>query len=291
MKVSVIGPGAMGCLFAGRLAKAGITTTLIDYRADRAERLSKSGVTIECGDETIHATPRIALEVPPKQNLIIVVTKAYSTGSLILPNGVPILTLQNGLGNVERLCDLVGSASVLGGTTSEASTWIEEGKIRHVAGGFTLFGAWTSCSTDGISEALNSAGFQCKVSDSPGQLIWEKVVISAGINPITALLDVPNGRLLELREARQLIRDLVVEAAKVASTEGYRFSYSLVEKAEELCRDTADNLSSMLQDIRARRKTENESISVEIVRRGLLASLPTPRTRVIWQLLKGIEER
>ena len=94
-----------------------------------------------------------------------------------------------------------------------------------------------------------------------------------------------------LREARQLIRDLVVEAAKVAATEGYHFSYSLVERAEEVCRETSDNISSMLQDVRAGRQTEIEAITGEILRRGELASLPAPRTRVIWQLLKGLEKR
>ena len=108
---------------------------------------------------------------------------------------------------------------------------------------------------------------------------------------MTALLDVPNGRLLELREVRQLMRDLVVEATKVAATEGYRFNYSLVERAEDVCRDTAENISSMLQDVRAGKRTEIDAISGEILRRAQYASLPTPRTRVVWQLVKGLEER
>lgn len=291
MKVSVIGPGAMGCLFAARLASSGVTTTLVDYKTDRAGRLAKSGIRVETADGELSSKPSISCEVPAKQDLVIVLTKAYTTPGLKLPRGVPILTLQNGLGNVEVLCELIGSQNVLAGTTSEASTFLEEGYVRHTGSGTTKLGAWTSCEEDGALEALTQAGFKTESTDSPGQTLWEKVVISAGINPLTALLNVPNGKLLEMREARQLIRDLVVEAAKVAATEGYHFPYSLVERAEEVCRETADNISSMLQDVRAGRQTEIESITGEILRRGEAASLPAPRTRVIWQLLKGLERR
>jgi 2-dehydropantoate 2-reductase len=138
---------------------------------------------------------------------------------------------------------------------------------------------------------LSKAGFEVETTDSPGQMIWEKVGINAGINPLTAILGVPNGRLLQLPEARQIMRDLVVEAVKVAATEGYRFGYSMVEKAEEVCKQTSENISSMLQDVRAGRPTEIEALSGEILRRAQLANLPTPRTRVIWQLVKSLELR
>jgi len=137
--------------------------------------------------------------------------------------------------------------------------------------------------------ALRKAGFDVEATEAPGQLVWEKVAINAAINPITAILNVPNGTILDIREARQLMRDLVVEAAKVASTEGYRFGQSLIEAAEDVCRATASNISSMLQDVRAGKPTEIDAISGEILRRAQLASLPAPRTRVIYQLVRGLE--
>lgn len=291
MKVAVIGPGAMGCLFAARMAEGNVNTTLVDHNAERALRLSKSGITVESAKGTQTTKLPVVTEVPAKQDLLLVLTKAYSTEDLSLPGGVPVLTLQNGLGNVEILCNGVGSSKLLAGTTSEASTLLDEGRVRHVAAGLTRVGAWTSCPTQAAEEALGKAGFTYEVTEIPGQMIWEKVAISAGINPLTALLGVPNGKLVEMREARQLIRDLVVEAAKVASTEGYRFNYSLVEVAEQVCKDTAENISSMLQDVRAGKKTEIEAISGEILRRAEIASLPVPRTRVIWQLVRGLEQR
>lgn len=291
MKVSVIGPGAMGCLFAARLARSGVKVCLIDHRTDRAARLDKAGITVETPTETFTERVSVSTHIPSGQEYVLVLTKSYSTPRLSFLPDTPVLTLQNGLGNVEQLCSMVGSARVMAGATTEASTLIAEGRIRHAAEGKTIFGAWTSCATDGASETLRAAGFDVEVTDAPGQLIWEKVAINASINPLSALLDVPNGRLLELKEIRELMRDLVVEAAKVASTEGYRFGHSLVEMAEDICKNTSNNISSMLQDIRAGRKTEIEAISGEILRRAQLASLPTPRTRVIYQLVRGLESR
>ena len=290
-KVGVIGPGAMGCLFAARLAKSGAKVYLVDYRQDRAERLENGGITVDTADGTLTERPAVTGHVPTGLDLIIVLTKAYSTAALRFPPETPVLTLQNGLGNVETLCSVLGSARVLVGATSEAATLLREGHVRHAAPGVTSLGAWTSCPTGLAAEILEKADFDVNVTNAPGQLIWEKVAINAGINPLSAILNVPNGQLLELTEIRQLMRDLVVEAAKVASTEGYRFEHSLVEIAEQVCRDTADNISSMLQDTRAGRQTEIDAISGEILRRAQVASLPTPRTRVVYQLVRGLESR
>jgi 2-dehydropantoate 2-reductase len=291
MKVSIIGPGAMGCLYAARLAQAGLDTSLVDYQSERAARLNSHGITIESQDGTITQKVKVVSSVPNGQDLVIICVKSYSTGALGLNGRSAVLTLQNGLGNIETLCSMVGSANLLVGVTTEASTYLGEGHIRHAASGVTRLGSWTSCSREIASEVLGKAGFTVELTESPGQAVWEKVAVNAGINPITALLDIPNGRILDIPEARQLMRDLVVEAVKVACTEGYRFDKSMVEVAESTCEETKDNISSMLQDVRAHRRTEIDAISGEIMRRAQISALPTPRTRVVWQLLKGMERR
>lgn len=291
MKIAVVGPGALGCLFAAKLNAAGERVHLVDYRPDRAERLAASGIVVERDDATATERPGVTTHIPGGMDLVIVLTKAYATAALRFPPDVPVLTLQNGLGNVETLCATVGSARVLAGATAEAATLIGEGRVRHVAPGRTAFGAWTSCDAEPARAALARAGFDVEVTQAPGQLIWEKVAINAAINPLTAILNVPNGALLELPEIRALMRDLVVEAAKVAATEGYRFEKSLVELAEQVCHATAENISSMLQDIRNGKRTEIDAISGEILRRAQLAALPSPRTRVVAQLVRGLEFR
>jgi len=290
-KVAIVGPGALGCLFAAYLTKAGDAVTLIDHQPNRAARLHRNGVTVESGKDIFTANPAVTTHIPEEMDLILVLVKAYSTQHVNLPQTGAVLTLQNGLGNVERLAERAGSARMLAGTTSEGATLLAEGRVRHAGYGLTKLGAWTSCPLEPAYAVFQKAGFNVEITDSPGQCIWEKAVVNAGINPLTALLDVPNGRLLDIREARQLMRDLVVEAAKVAATEGYRFSASLVELAEDVCRKTASNISSMLQDVRAGRRTEIDAISGEILQRAQLVSLPTPRTRMVWQLVKSLEQR
>jgi 2-dehydropantoate 2-reductase len=291
MKVSVIGPGAMGCLFAARLANGGVQTTLVDYKTDRANRLNEAGIEVESDSGSISASPAVVTAVPEDQDLIIVCVKSYATKLLNLPSNMPVLTLQNGLGNTETLCSTVGSANVLAGVTHEAAILASEGQVTHTASSKTLFGSWTSCPTQAAEDALSAAGFRFEVTAAPGQTLWEKVSASNAINPLTALLNVQNGALLEIPEVRQLMRDLVVESVKVASTEGYRFPYSLVEEAEGLCSNFPQNVSPMLQDVRAGKQTEIESLGGEILRRAQVAALPVPRTRVIYQLIRGMEAR
>ena len=291
MNVAVIGPGAVGILYAARMANAGIAVTLVDHNPSRIERLNASGLTVEAPSGTQTCNVTVSDTVPSDTGLVLICVKAHSTASLKLPKNVPVLTIQNGLNNVDTIVDMVGNLNVLAGVTSEAVTLLDEGRVRHVADGVTTFGSWTECSFEPVEKVLTEVGFACAVTDAPGQTIWEKAAVNAGINPLTALLNVPNGQLLKVRESRELLRDLVVEAAKVASIEGYRFTHSLVEAAEETCAQTAENISSMLQDIRSQRKTEIDAISGEIVRRADAAALPVPRTRVILQLIRGLESR
>ncbi len=291
MRITVVGPGAMGCLFAAKLSLAGERVTLVDHRPQRAQQLSEQGVTIEEDGRAEKVKIPVVTSHPAQSDLCLLMTKAYSCRDITLPSNVPVLCMQNGLGTVDLLCEKVGSGTVLVGVTTEAATLLGPGHTRRVAKGTTTLGAWTSCKPDAAVAVLRKAGFDIVLTDSPGQMIWEKVVLNAGINPLTALLDVPNGKLLQIPEARQLMRDLVVEAAKVAATEGYRFDYSLVERAEDVCIATAENISSMLQDVRNGKRTEIDAISGEILRRAQASSLPTPRTRVVYQLVKSMEQR
>ena len=291
MRIAVIGPGAIGCLLAARMQLVGMDVVLVDHSAERAKRLQARGITLEDSNGRREVPVACVSSVPSGVSLQIVAVKSYHTSSLALRDDAQILSVQNGLGNIETLCDRFGSELLLCGVTSEAATLEAEGHVRHAASGETIIGSWTTADTANSMQAFQKAGFRAETTESPGQALWGKVIVNAGINPLTAMVDIPNGRLLEISELRALLRTLIVEAVKVAATEGYRFEKSMVEYAEDVCRATATNISSMLQDIRANRQTEIEAISGEILRRAELASLPCPRTRVVYQLIKGMEQR
>lgn len=291
MKVSIVGPGAMGCLFAGRLSNAGVSTTLVDYKPDRIKRLRASGITCETSSGTITSHPEVVSTIPPGQDLVICCVKSFATESIEIPPDCSVLTLQCGLNNIETLCSRVGSSRVLAGVTTEMAELVDEGRVRQTVSGVTHVGAWTSYPTAGTVKLLQAAGFRAEDSQSPGQAVWERVVIGCAVSPISAILGLPNGKLIEIPEVRQLMRDLVVEAVKVAAMEGYRFETSLIEETERYCRDTAGFLTSMARDVIAKKRTEIEALSGEVLHRGQMAGLPTPRTRVVYQLVKGLEMR
>lgn len=288
-RVAVIGPGALGCLFAARLARSGIATWLVDYDPDRADHLNQQGIIVEEPDDTFISRPEVVLAAPDGLDLAVVLTKTYSTPRVALPSRTPVLTLQNGLGNAEMLEARLGSEWVLAGATWEAVTYIEPGRVRHAARGKTRFGPWKECPAEPALDVLRQAGFDAGITEAPRQVLWEKVIINAAINPLTALLNVNNGALLDHPASRTLLQTLAAEAAEVARAEGCCVPGAAADMAEHACDATRENISSMLQDIRNRKRTEIDAISGEIMRRASAQGLPATQTALMYHLVCALE--
>jgi 2-dehydropantoate 2-reductase len=140
-----------------------------------------------------------------------------------------------------------------------------------------------------LASLLRSGGFVVETSHDPSGLLWGKLVINAAINPITALLGIPNGEILERPTARALLAALAREAAAVAVAEGVRLPYpDPVQTVETIARRTTANRSSMLQDVTRGAPTEIDAICGAIVAAGERTGVPTPVNRTLWQLVKAI---
>jgi 2-dehydropantoate 2-reductase len=140
-----------------------------------------------------------------------------------------------------------------------------------------------------VYRMLSSGGFQVEFSDQPEALLWGKLVVNAAINPITALLNIPNGEILDSEAARQVMAVAAKEAAVVARARGILLPFTdPVAEAEKVARQTATNRSSMLQDILRGAPTEIEAICGAIVREGDVLGIPTP---VNWTLLNLIKAK
>ncbi|MBI1320130.1 MAG: 2-dehydropantoate 2-reductase [Candidatus Hydrogenedens sp.] len=291
MRISVFGPGALGCLFAARLHAAGHGVTLVDHRPERAARLAGAGIRVDsAGESSLYPIP-IQVQAPPDTELSLVLVKSHATHGVAVPSAGLVLTLQNGLGNAEELAAAAGAHRLLAGTTAEAATLLGEGHVRHVAPGVLWLGAWTDASCEGAMEALASAGFDARYTANPREALWAKTILNAAVNPLTALLNVPNGRLREIPPARAMLHSLAREAVAVARAEGYCLEIDAAARAEQVCLDTAANISSMLQDIRAGRPTEIEAISGEVLRRAAHAGIAAPHTQVAYALVRALESR
>ncbi len=231
-----------------------------------------------------------------KYSQILVLVKAWQTekvaqqlGTLLSEQGVA-LTLQNGLGNDAILMRFLRPERVALGVTTVGAKMIEPGHVQFTGKGKVFLGAHPRLA--GISELLQGAGFDLETVSDPVSLLWGKLVINAAINPLTALLRVPNGELLTHPEARGLLAGAAREAAEVAACQGVVLPYAdPVEMVEDVARSTAGNSSSMLQDVLRGAKTEVDAINGAIVAEGERLGVPTPINRVLWQLVRSLNHK
>jgi 2-dehydropantoate 2-reductase len=140
-----------------------------------------------------------------------------------------------------------------------------------------------------LEEALKSSHFNVHVVEDAQSLVWGKLVINAAINPLTAILRVPNGRLLETPSARKLMGALANETARVAEAENVQLPFpDPVAAAEDVARRTSANHSSMLQDVLRSAPTEIDAICGAIVKLGQGHEIETPANRACWKLVKAM---
>jgi len=304
MKIVIVGPGAMGCLFGAFLAKAGEEVYLLDKRNKRAEYINKNGVKVEGISGEFRASVKAVAGINKikKCDLIIICVKSYDTKSAaeaiksLVDENTFILTLQNGVGNVEVISKIVGEERTIGGVTSHGATLLSDGHIRHAGRGQTVIGMAGSQSTHDpqnlkkITETLKGAGFETKIADNIRDLIWSKLIINVGINALTAITRLNNGRLIEFEGTDAILEEAVKEAIKVAEAKGVKLIFDdPIEKVRGVCRATAGNIASMLQDALKKRKTEIDYINGAIVKEAGQLKIKTPVNEVLTNLVRTIE--
>ena len=300
MKVAVLGPGALGCLLAALFREAGADVSLVDYRPERVARLRLRGIqvhTLEGGHRVIQAPIGLAPEVGPC-DLTIVAVKAYQTKTAaralpgLMSQGGMALTLQNGLGNLESIARTVGPERLLAGVGLLGVTRQDEGQIIYAGRGVIYIGTPLGSQVSRIEAAavvdlFRRAGLSCQPREDIEAVLWEKLVINVGINPLTALLRVPNGMLLQLPEAWEVAVAAAQEAQAVAQAAGLTLSGDPAARLRQVCTATAANRSSMLQDLLAGRPTEIEAMNAQVATRGRALGLPTPVNDLLTRLLRA----
>ncbi|MFO7783722.1 MAG: ketopantoate reductase family protein [Thermodesulfobacteriota bacterium] len=300
MDFLVVGPGAMGCLFAASLKKAGLGVTLLDYRPDRAAEMDLSGICVQgvTGEYEIRI-PATTGPLAADPDFVLICVKSNRTeaaGRTVreLVQGQPmVVTLQNGLGHVETLERIFGRGRVLGGVTSEGATLLETGQVRHAGRGETVVGPRKEPpgAADRLAEAFTRAGFQTRAVDQVRELIWGKLIVNVGINALTALTRLRNGRLPEVPGTLKVMEKAVAEAAAVAGAKGIRLPYAdPLDRVIEVCRATSDNTASMLQDVLKERVTEVDYINGAITREGRALGVPSPVNETLTALVQALQE-
>jgi len=300
MNFLVVGPGAMGCLFANRLKKVGHQVTIADYKPERADFINRHGVCLE--EENIkECVPVQAVTggIAEEPDVALFCVKANQTREAaeeIAPwvrHRTSVLTLQNGLGNLELLEEVFGKGKVLGGVTAEGATLLGPGYARHAGRGQTIIGPAKHVEGPiaSIVKAFEGAGFNTCTAPDVETLIWGKLIVNVGINALTAILRVRNGRLAEITGASTVMRTAVQEAVRVAEARGIHLPYqNPFQRVLEVCRATSGNIASMLQDVLGERITEIQVINGAIVQEGLKLGIPTPVNLTLTTLVEAIQD-
>ena len=171
----------------------------------------------------------------------------------------------------------------------------DEGRIIYAGRGVIYIGAPAGSQVSplevaAVADLFRGAGLECQPREDIEAALWEKLVINVGINPLTALLRVPNGALLQLPEAWEVAVAAAAETQTVAQASGINLSGDPVARLRQVCANTAANRSSMLQDILAGRPTEIEALNAQVANRGRALGLPTPVNDLLTLLLRAASQ-
>ncbi len=295
--ILIVGTGALATLFAARLAQAGCRVTMLGTWQAGLDALGREGARLVDAHGNEHRFEVKVIRDPGEcrdVRSVLVLVKAWQTEraaeqmrGVLATDGLAV-TLQNGLGNREALAERLGWQRVAPGVTTTGATLLGPGLVR--SGGEGVISIERHPALDPLEEALKAAGFDVDIVEDAQSLIWGKLVINAAINPVTALLRIPNGELLERPAARELMTALAMETARVAAAESIPLPFpDPVAAAEEVARRTASNRSSMLQDVLRGAQTEIDAICGAIVRAGEEHGVPAPVNWACWKLLRALQ--
>ena len=294
--ILILGTGALATLFAARLTEAGYQITLLGTWKEGIDSLRRNGARLIDANGTEHQFEVEATDDPSEcvgAKYAIVLVKAWQTeraarqlAECLAEDGLAV-TLQNGLGNREALVETLGKNRVALGTITIGATLLSPGLVK--VGGDGIISIERNAALGPIEAALRSAKFQVSIVQDAQSAVWGKLVVNAAINPLTALLRIPNGELLNRPAAHEMMGKLAREVAEVAFAENIQLPFDdPLAMAEDVARKTAANKSSMLQDVLRNAPTEIDAICGAVVRTAQKHKIDTPANWACWKLIKAL---
>ncbi len=308
MKIVIVGAGAIGRLFGALLSRGGHEIVFVESREEIVAAINKHGVGLmafgtDDPDDISFTGARAVTSAAAIRNCdtVIMAVKSYDTLAAIknvaplISAAAPVLSLQTGLGNLETMAKVVPQQALMCGFTYMAGTALGADRVRHGGRGGTSIGELDGIITprlERLCRAFNESGIRTDIAPDIVDQLWCKVIVFSAINPVSAILRVSNGRLLRKVEAVTLMKRLVDEARAVAAACTVNLVCDdLYDLLFEICRNTANNISSMLQDLVNERRTEIEALNGALCRYGDEHGVPVTTHRTILELIRLLEER
>jgi len=301
MRIAIIGPGAIGILFAYALERSGIIPTLYYRNKNRyLDAIEEGGPRIKIRGRVYPLKAKLSyIESDDKSiyDIIIIATKAYDfekaleeTVKILDENGL-VLSVQNGLGSLEKAEEYLGSVRT-------ASAVITYGVTRHsltdieIKGFGEIYIGQRSVEENPlikiIIKNLVKGGLNVKYVDDIDSYRWLKLLINSAIGPVTAIFRKENKVIIELDEAKKIAYSIIDEGIKIVDKIGIELAGDPYKEMINIVKKTSMNISSMLQDILSHKKTEIDYINGAIVKYGVKYNIPTPINNLMLYIVKGL---
>jgi 2-dehydropantoate 2-reductase len=288
-----MGAGAVGCYYGGMLARAGCDVTLIG-RAQHVEAIRRAGLRFETkeSDERVRLQASTEPQVVRGAELVLFCVKSQDTepaGKALAPflaREAAIVSLQNGVDNPERLAAVLGR-EVIPGVVYVAVEMAGPGHVRHHGRRELAIGR--AAASEAVAATFRAAGVPIEISDNVAGVLWAKLIVNCAYNALSAITQLPYGRLVQGGGVPAVMRDIVDECLAVAHAAGVEVAGDMHKAAERIAQTMPGQYSSTAQDLARGKKTEIDYLNGIVVRKGEALGVPTPVNRVLLALVKLLE--
>ena len=301
MKIAVLGSGAMGSVYGARLLASGADVTLLDVNEDHIAAVRENGLQVALDDQTLHLN--IPIQRPEEftgpVDLILLFTKTFHTEAALksvqpLLKTTPVMSLQNGIGNVERLAQLTSMDRIIIGTTMTPADMIAPGKVASHGAATTQFYAADGQHRpilDEIARTLCAAGIEASLDANIQAAIWHKAAFNCAVNGLCALSDGTPGSVGHSAYGRALAVQVAQEVVNVAHASGVAADFDVVRGTMQHAFDNHHfHEPSMLQDRKAGRRTEIDALNGAVAAMGARLNVSVNANMLIMQLVHLFED-
>jgi 2-dehydropantoate 2-reductase len=303
VKIAIAGAGAMGSRFGSMLSGAGADVVLLDGWREHIDAIAEDGLRIvdESGERTAWLTAARFEEWRQPVDAVLVFGKAMQTEKIMqscrgfITPDTWVITLQNGLGNLEVIERFVDRDRIIVGTTTFSAELLGPGRIRAFGAGstelMTVEPDPTGASRELVS-LMNAAGLDVTVTADVMQTVWTKVAFNSALNALCTVLGVPVGALVGYSALSEVVESIVDEVIAVAASQGIGLDRQRILGTidRQYAPDVAgDHLPSMLVDFLHERPTEIAYLNGAVVAFANRSGVPVPNNRLIAHLVRMLE--
>ncbi|MFC4521222.1 ketopantoate reductase family protein [Cupriavidus pinatubonensis] len=295
MKVAIMGAGAVGCYYGGMLARAGHEVILI-ARAQHVQAIEATGLRLETQsfDEQVKVSASSNPSAVQGADLVLFCVKSTDTQSAALAmkpalaKSALVLSLQNGVENADTLRSLL-EQEVAAAVVYVATEMAGPGHVRHHGRGELVIEP-TSHGAN-LAAIFAAAGVPVETSDNVRGALWAKLILNCAYNALSAITQLPYGRLVRGEGVEAVMRDVMEECFAVARAEGVKLPDDVALAIRRIAETMPGQSSSTAQDLARGKRSEIDHLNGLIVRRGDALGIPVPANRVLHALVRLIEDK